>query len=131
MLEIFPSQPILLRNNVKMPLIGFGTYCFPPKDRILQALPVALNAGYRLIDTAMNYQNERFIGQVLKNSTIPRDSLFLTSKVWKDAMRINSVREAVEESLENLNTTYLDLLLIHRPLRNYNASTWKVMEPVS
>lgn len=76
----------------------------------------------------MNYQNEHYIGHILHQSTIPRENLFLTSKVWKDAMRANAVREAVEESLEHLKTDYLDLLLIHRPLREFNISTWEIME---
>jgi diketogulonate reductase-like aldo/keto reductase len=127
-IEIDISQQVRLINGITIPRLGFGTYSFPPKDRILQALPIALNTGYRLIDTAMNYQNEHFIGQILKKSAIPRKELYLTSKVWKDVMRAKAVREAVEESLENLQTEYLDLLLIHRPLRDFNASTWEIME---
>jgi diketogulonate reductase-like aldo/keto reductase len=123
-----PQTRIPLHSGQNIPIIGFGTYCKPPKDRILNALPIALQTGYRLIDTAMNYQNEHYIGQILQQSEIPRRDLFLTSKVWKDPMRVGAVREAVEESLAQLQTDYLDLLLIHRPLRDFNAPTWHIME---
>jgi diketogulonate reductase-like aldo/keto reductase len=76
----------------------------------------------------MNYQNERFIGSILEKTEIPRAELFITTKIWKDAMRTDSVREAVEESLENLKIDYLDLVLIHRPLSDYNEKTWHVLE---
>ena len=119
---------VLTNQGNKIPIIGFGTHCPPPKDRIFSAVEFALETGYRLIDTAMNYQNERYIGSILERTKIPRSELFITTKVWKDAMRTNSVREAVEESLENLKIDYIDSILIHRPLSDYNAKTWQMIE---
>jgi diketogulonate reductase-like aldo/keto reductase len=113
-----------------MPVLGFGTYSQPPRDRIVQALKIAIDTGYRLIDTAVVYQNEHFIGKSLAELPVPvpRDELFITTKVWKDAMRVGAVRESLEESLENLGLKYVDLLLIHRPLSEFNVETWHVME---
>lgn len=119
-----------LNSGGKMPVLGFGTYSQPPRDRIVQALKIAIDTGYRLIDTAVVYQNEHFIGKSLAELPVPvpRDELFITTKVWKDAMRVGAVRESLEESLENLGLKYVDLLLIHRPLSEFNVETWHVME---
>ena len=119
---------IPLNHGGLIPVIGLGTYCDHPKNRVLKSLPIALKTGYRLIDTAMLYQNERFIGSVLKETDISRKDLFITTKIPKPAMRLNSVREAFEESLDDLNLDYVDLLLIHRPLSKFNVATWEVLE---
>ncbi|MEX2680005.1 MAG: aldo/keto reductase [Candidatus Sigynarchaeota archaeon] len=119
-----------LNSGGKIPVLGFGTYSQPPRDRVVQALKIAITTGYRLIDTAAIYQNEHFIGKSLAELAvpIPREDLFITTKIWKDAMRVGAVRESLEESLENLGLEYVDLLLIHRPLSAFNADTWHVME---
>ncbi len=119
-----------LNSGVKIPVLGFGTYSQPPRDRIAQALKIAIDTGYRLVDTAAVYQNESFIGKSLTElpAPVPREELFVTTKVWKDALRVGAVRESLEESLENLRLEYVDLLLIHRPLSEFNAEAWHVME---
>jgi diketogulonate reductase-like aldo/keto reductase len=122
------ESKIQLNHGGPIPIIGYGTYCHPPKNRILDALPIALKTGYQLIDTAMNYHNEQFIGEILSKAEVSREKLFITTKIWKPAMKLKLVREAVEESLENLNLEYVDLLLIHRPLSEFNVSTWEIME---
>ena len=122
------TSRIVLNNGISIPALGYGTYCRPPKDRIKESLPIALCTGYRLVDTAQNYHNEHFIGEILHESEISRENLFITTKIWKPAMQLNLVMESFEESLENLQTDYVDLLLIHRPLSQYNAQTWEVME---
>nr|MDO8087379.1 aldo/keto reductase [Candidatus Sigynarchaeum springense] len=117
-----------LNGGGEIPVLGFGTYSQPPRDRVVQALKIAISTGYRLVDTAVVYQNERFIGKSLAELAVPREELFITTKVWKDAMRVGAVRESLEESLENLGLKYVDLLLIHRPLSVFNADTWHAME---
>ncbi len=119
-----------LNSGGKIPVLGFGTYSKPPRDWIVHSLKIAIATGYRLIDTAAVYQNEHFIGKSLAELAlpVPREELFITTKVWKDAMRVGAVRELLEESLENLGLGYVDLLLIHRPLSDFNADTWHVME---
>ncbi|MBN2150858.1 MAG: aldo/keto reductase [Candidatus Lokiarchaeota archaeon] len=120
----------VLNSGGKMPVLGFGTYSEPPRDRVVKALHFAVDAGYRLVDTATIYQNERFIGRALSelHAPPPRDDLFITTKVWKDALRVGAVRESLEESLQNLGLDYVDLLLIHRPLTEFNLDAWHVME---
>ncbi len=119
-----------LNDGGNMPVLGFGTYSEPPRDRVAKALHFAIDAGYRLIDTAAIYQNERFIGKSLSDLLVPvpREELFITTKVWKDAMRVGAVRESLEESLDNLRLEYVDLLLIHRPLSEFNVDAWHVLE---
>nr|MDO8109479.1 aldo/keto reductase [Candidatus Sigynarchaeota archaeon] len=125
---VTPRDRLALNQGSSIPVIGFGTYCAPPRDRVTDAVKHALDAGYRLIDTAMVYQNEQFVGKALAETDVPRNELFITTKIWKDAMRLNVVRESLEESLENLGLEYVDLLLIHRPLREFNVATWHVLE---
>lgn len=124
------NSAIKLNNGVEMPVLGFGTYSQPPRDRIINALEVAINTGYRLIDTATIYQNEHYIGKSLAVmlTKVPREEFFITTKVWKDAMRIGAVRESLEESLEKLRLDHVDLLLIHRPLSAFNVAAWHVLE---
>ncbi|MFX0100302.1 MAG: aldo/keto reductase [Candidatus Hodarchaeota archaeon] len=117
-----------MNHGPSIPVLGFGTYSGPPKDRVIPALKIAIEAGYRLIDTAIIYQNEHFIGKALKEIDIPREELFITTKIWKDAMRFNAARDSLEESLENLGVEYVDLALIHRPLSEFNLETWHTLE---
>lgn len=119
-----------MNNGPSIPVLGFGTFSGPPKDRVIPALKIAIDAGYRLIDTAMIYQNEHFIGKALKDIDIPREELFITTKVWKDAMRVGATRDSIEESLDNLGIEYVDLALIHRPLTEFNLETWHALEDI-
>jgi diketogulonate reductase-like aldo/keto reductase len=122
------QSKISLNHGPDIPVLGYGTACTGPRTQIGPVLPIALDAGYRLIDTAMIYMTERIVGDVLAKASIPRTDIFIATKVWKDAMRFRAVRESVEESLGNLHLEYVDLLLIHRPLRAFNVDTWHVLE---
>ena len=116
-----------LNNNVKMPMLGLGTYQVKDGKECIQQVKDALEIGYRLIDTAQGYQNEQFIGQAIKESGIKREELFITTKI----NFINYERERciqfLEESLKNLQTNYLDLVLLHWPFANYYAA-YRVLE---
>ena len=117
-----------LNNGIEIPEIGLGTYRGKKKKLVLKSIPIGLQSGYRLIDTAMLYKNEKHIGKALQKLNINRDEFFITTKVFKNAMRRDGVRESVEESLKNLQLDYADLVLIHRPLTEFNQKSWRVLE---
>ena len=116
----------ILNNNTKMPLLGLGV--FRSGERTYQAVRDALEVGYRHIDTAMIYENEEAVGQAIKDSGIPREEIFVTTKLWNDDMRARRVQEAFEESLRKLDTDYVDLYLIHWPVKEEFVNSYKVME---
>lgn len=114
----------VLRNGVQMPSVGYGTYkTTDGKDE--QLISMALEAGYRLLDTAAFYGNEEFIGNAIQKSGIPRGELFLTSKVWKTELGYEKTMKSFEQSLLRLGTEYLDLFLIHWPRPNLETQNWK------
>ena len=125
-----------LNNGVKIPIIGFGTWQTPDGDIAKHAVEVALNAGYRHIDTAAAYGNEKSVGQAIKNSGINRHDLFITTKLWNADHGYKSAKAAIDRSLQNLKVDYLDLYLIHWPnpvdMRDHwaeaNAESWQAME---
>lgn len=125
-----------LNNGVKIPIIGFGTWQTPDGDIAKHAVEVALNAGYRHIDTAAAYGNEKSVGQAIKNSGINRHDLFITTKLWNADHGYKSAKAAIDRSLQNLKVDYLDLYLIHWPnpvdMRDHwaeaNAESWRAME---
>ena len=125
-----------LNNGVKIPIIGFGTWQTPDGDIAKHAVEVALNAGYRHIDTAAAYGNEKSVGQAIKNSGINRHDLFITTKLWNADHGYRSAKAAIDRSLQNLKVDYLDLYLIHWPnpvdMRDHwaeaNAESWRAME---
>ncbi|WP_265457017.1 aldo/keto reductase [Enterococcus sp. HY326] len=118
---------VTLSNGVKMPKLGFGVFLMNEPGEAEQAVTNALKTGYRLIDTASRYYNEEEVGAALKKSSIPREELFITTKLWfKDAGYENTKR-AFEVSLEKLGLDYLDLYLIHQPFNDYYGS-WRAME---
>ena len=104
------------RNGVSIPRLGYGTYQVTG-DRVAGAIETALEAGYRHIDTAAMYGNEREIGAALKAVALPRDEIFLTTKVWLDEVERDRVDSAVDESLSRLGVDHVDLLLLHWPVR--------------
>ena len=109
---------VTLANGVKMPKLGYGAYAIDKEDstRILHA---AVDAGYRLFDTAAAYLNEGEVGQALKTCGVPRDQLFITTKVWFTECTYEQARHSVERSLKRLQTDYVDLVLIHQPFNDY------------
>ena len=119
---------VTLNNGVEMPILGFGVFQIPPDDTE-QAVATALEVGYRLIDTAASYGNEEAVGRAVAGSGIPRDELFVTTKLWIQNPGEAKAKAAFEASLERLGLDYVDLYLIHQPLGDY-YSFWRAMEQV-
>ena len=115
-----------LPNGVEMPMEGFGVFQVP-EAICEQTVMDALQAGYRLIDTASSYQNEEAVGRAIRNSGIPREELFVTTKAYIQQMGYENTRKAFEESLEKLGLSYFDLYLIHMPFGDYYGS-WRALE---
>ncbi|MER5633243.1 aldo/keto reductase [Streptomyces nitrosporeus] len=117
---------VTLNNGVEMPLLGFGVFQIPPEDTE-QAVTDALEAGYRAVDTAAAYRNEEAVGRALARSGIPRDELFVTTKLWIQDAGEEPARRALETSLAKLGLDRLDLCLIHQPYGDYYG-TWRSLE---
>jgi 2,5-diketo-D-gluconate reductase A len=115
-----------LGEGVEMPVLGFGVFQIPADDTE-QAVIAALETGYRSIDTARSYMNEEAVGRALTAGGIPRDELFITTKLWVEDQGEEKARRAFEASLERLGLDYLDLYLIHQPFGDYYGS-WRAME---
>lgn len=113
----------VLNNGIKMPMAGIGTFLLTPDEAEASVLS-ALEAGYRLIDTANAYVNEKAVGRAMKKSGVARDEIFLETKLWPS---FYEQEDAVEKTLERLDTDYIDLLLIHQPVGNYVAG-YRLME---
>lgn len=120
-------QTVTLNNGVKMPILGFGVYQIPDADECENAVYEALSAGYRLIDTAAGYLNEEAVGRAIKRSGVPREELFITTKIWVQDAGYESAKLAFAKSMKKLQLDYLDLYLIHQPFGDYYG-TWRAME---
>ena len=120
----------LLNNGLKMPWLGFGVFQINDGQEVEDAVRYALEIGYRSIDTATVYGNERGVGKAIRESGIPREDIFLTTKVWNDDQRGKRTLAAFEESLKRLETEYVDLYLVHWPVKGCYQETWKVMEKI-
>ena len=116
-----------LNNGVEMPLLGLGVYDMYGKDAE-QAVSWALEMGYRLIDTAAMYNNEKEIGNAIRASGIPREEIFLTTKVHNDEQGFDKTLKAFDASLKKLGCDYIDLYLVHWPLSKTRRKTWKALE---
>ena len=117
-----------LHNGVKMPYFGLGVYLSKEGDEVINSVRWALQSGYRHIDTAAIYNNEEGVGEGIKTSGVPREEVFLVSKVWNGEQGYKSTLKAFEKSLEKLDTEYLDLYLIHWPVKGKYKETWKALE---
>lgn len=117
-----------LHNGVKMPWFGLGVFKVIDGEEAIAAVKAAIKAGYRSIDTAAIYQNEVGVGIGIKDSGVPREELFITSKVWNDDQGYESTLKAFDESLNKLGLDYLDLYLIHWPVRGKYKDTWRALE---
>jgi diketogulonate reductase-like aldo/keto reductase len=113
-----------------MPWLGLGVHRVSDGQEVEQAVRNALQIGYRSIDTASVYGNERGVGEAMRESGVPREDIFLTTKVWNDAQRERRVLVAFEESLERLGADYVDLYLVHWPVVGRSQETWQVMEEI-
>jgi diketogulonate reductase-like aldo/keto reductase len=120
----------VLDTGGRMPWLGFGVHQMNEGGEVETAVRHALAAGYRSIDTASVYGNERGVGRAVRESGIPRADVFLTTKVWNEDQRRQRVREAFDESLERLGTDYVDLYLIHWPVAGCYRETWDVLREI-
>lgn len=118
---------VILNNGVKMPLLGFGTYNAEDSDKLINAIKSALRIGYRHIDTASFYGNEEIVGLAIKESRVPREEIFLVSKIWNSDQGYENTLKAFKTSIKKLKTDYLDSYLIHWP-QSLNKETWKALE---
>lgn len=110
---------ITLNNGVKMPKVGFGVYQVTDQNECRQAVLDAIDVGYRLIDTAQAYGNEKAVGEAIKMSGVDRKDLFITTKVWISNYGYEKAKMSVEESLKKMQLDYLDLVLLHQPFNDY------------
>ena len=118
---------VTLNNGVKMPIEGFGVFQVPDSKQCEQAVIDAINSGYRMIDTAAAYMNEKAVGEAIKKSGVPREELFITTKLWVQDMSYEGAKSAFYTSLDNLGLDYLDLYLIHQPMGDYYGA-YRAME---
>lgn len=112
-------QHLMLNNGVRMPILGFGVFQIPEAKVCQKAVMDALAVGYRLIDTAQAYGNEEAVGKAVASSGVPRDEIFLTSKIWISNSGEDKAKASIDESLRKLHTDYMDLMLIHQPFGDY------------
>ena len=120
-------QHVTLNNGLQMPIVGYGVFQIADAAECQRSVIDAIEAGYRLIDTAASYMNEEAVGKGLRSSGIPRDQLFVTSKLWVQETGYERAQQAIEKSLRRLQLDYLDLYLIHQPFGDVHGS-WRAME---
>ena len=120
-------QKVVLNNGVEMPILGFGVYQVTDAEECERSVFDAITAGYRSIDTAAAYGNEEAVGKAIKRSGVPREELFITTKLWIQDAGYENTKKAFEQSLNNLQLDYLDLYLIHQPIGDVYGS-WRAME---
>ena len=117
---------VTLNNGVKMPILGLGVYQ-TPADITAKCCLKAIEIGYRLIDTAQAYGNEAGVGEAIKACGLPREALFITSKIWISNAGFENARKSIDESLKKLQSDYIDLMLIHQPFNDYYG-TYRALE---
>lgn len=118
---------VTLNNGLKMPMEGFGVFQVPDPAQCEQAVLDAIASGYRLIDTAAAYMNEKAVGEAVKKCGVPRGELFITTKLWIQDAGYEEAKKAIRRSLDNLGLDYLDLYLIHQPMGDY-IGAYRAME---
>jgi methylglyoxal/glyoxal reductase len=121
---------VTLNNGVNLPWLGFGVFQIPEGQQTYEAVRAALDVGYRSIDTAMIYGNEASVGRAVRDSGIARDELFITTKVWNDDLRAGTTLKAIDRSLDLLQMDYVDLYLVHWPVKKKFTSAWQAMEQI-
>lgn len=121
------SSSVNLNNGVSMPVLGLGTFQSESGEQTRNAVAWALEAGYRHIDTAAAYRNEHDVGQAVRDSGIPREQLFITTKLWNAYQGYEKTLKAFEASLKQLDMDYVDLYLIHWPMQATSLETWRAL----
>lgn len=122
------GETITLHNGVKMPQLGFGVFKVKNGNETVESVKKAVEVGYRAIDTAAIYENEEGVGQAIRECGVPREELFITSKVWNTEQGYDTTLKAFEDSLNRLGMEYLDLYLIHWPGKDKYLETWRALE---
>ena len=120
-------QTITLNNGIEMPMLGFGVFQVKDLAECERSVVDAIETGYRLIDTAQSYENEEAVGKAIKRSGVPRDQLFITTKLWIQSNGYEGAKKAFEQSLKKLQLDYLDLYLIHQPYGDVYGE-WRAMQ---
>jgi 2,5-diketo-D-gluconate reductase A len=121
---------VKLNNGVEMPVLGFGVFQVSDPNECERSVFEAIQTGYRLIDTAASYMNEEAVGKAIKKSGVPREELFVTTKMWLQDAGYDNTKRAFEKSLKRLQLDYLDLYLIHQPYGDVHGS-WRAMEELN
>ncbi|WP_144528588.1 aldo/keto reductase [Peribacillus simplex] len=122
------GETITLHNGVKMPQLGFGVFKVKNGNETVESVKKAIEVGYRAIDTAAIYENEEGVGQAIRECGVPREELFITSKVWNTEQGYETTLQAFDDSLNRLGLEYLDLYLIHWPGKDKYLETWRALE---
>ncbi len=124
------EQYLTLNTGAKMPSLGLGLYKAVAEGEAQKAIRDATSIGYRLFDTASAYKNEEDVGIGIRSCGVPRDQLFITTKIWNTAQRIGNIEDAFNRSLERLGLSYVDLYLIHWPVPGCYIDTWNALEKI-
>jgi len=123
-------QTVKLNNGVEVPILGFGTFQITDPEEAEKSVVEAIKAGYRHIDTAQSYMNEKAVGRGIKKSGIPREELFVTTKIWVSNTTYDGVINSFQRSLDRLGLDYVDLLLLHQPYNDVYGA-WRAMEELN
>ncbi|MGA1873290.1 MAG: aldo/keto reductase [Thermoplasmatota archaeon] len=126
-----PDSTVRLNNGIEMPVFGLGTYRSGIGRQTREAVKAALDNGYRLVDTATIYGNERDVGQGIRESILDRGQVFLTTKLWNSDHGYERTKKAFHQSLKMLNVDHIDLYLMHWPVGGYRLESWKAMEELN
>ena len=121
---------VKLNTGAKMPILGYGVFKIEDSQVGVDAVKTAIDAGYRSIDTAAIYHNEKSVGQAIKESGVKREEIFLTTKLWNEVMRTGCPEEAFDKSLKELGVDYVDLYLVHWPVKDCYADAWLALEKI-
>lgn len=125
-----PSDSVTLTNGIKMPWLGLGVFRIADGQAVEQAIHWALEAGYRHVDTAAIYGNEVGVGQAIQQTKVPREEIFVTTKVWNRDQGYDQTLAAFEASLKRLDMDYVDLYLVHWPVKDKFKETWRALETI-
>lgn len=122
------ENSIRLNTGAGMPVLGLGLYNTTEAEEVQHTITTAAEIGYRMFDTASSYKNEDTVGKGLRATGLPRNELFVTTKIWNNAQRVGNIEGSLSRSLERLGLDYVDLYLIHWPVPGCSLDTWKVLE---